>query len=171
MSLQWATGISINDFKNLKQSLDKLGKDIILELTNKLLEYNKVDTRRLLNSLDYDVLETLDGFLLAISYEDYFNMVDQGRKPGRKPPFTIIESWAKRKLNVDSRNLYIVTKRIVDKIQRQGIKPINIRQKTIESLIEKYQSIIDANLKIDIEAQLNKIFSAPNVTLNSHIKI
>ena len=64
--------------ENLKSALEQVGIDLVKELTKQLLNADKKASGNLIKSLDYKVVETVDGFILNLLAADYLNTVDQG---------------------------------------------------------------------------------------------
>lgn len=159
--LKWITGVEVSDFKNLKKNLELVGSEIVQTLTAELLSADKVASRKLLNSLNSEVLETMDGFLLSISFMNYLDVIDKGRRAGAKrPPIIEIEKWATVKgIRPINGNMKKLSFAIATKISNDGIKPLNIKEKTILSILEKKKSLLESGLKIDLEQQLKKLLS------------
>ncbi len=59
------------ELRNLKKQLEALGREYVAELTKQLISADKVATGQLISSLDYEVLETVNGLFLSIISEDY----------------------------------------------------------------------------------------------------
>jgi hypothetical protein len=148
---------------NLEKALDEFGREFIKELTTQLLNADKKATGDLINSLDYQVVETIDGFMLNILSSPYLNYVDKGRKPGIAPPSSKFIKW------IDARNIKWKDKKgkiipkesvaflIARSIGRKGIKPTNVIQKTINNIFTNKQKILEQAAIKDIEALIEKI--------------
>lgn len=107
------------DFPKTYKVLDEYGEKIVTDIEAILLKYNKRATGKLINSLDYDIVEDGDTFTLVIEWEDYGKYVAEGRRAGAKqPPIKAIEEWLKVKRF--KYNAYAVSK----SIKKKGIKPI-----------------------------------------------
>ncbi|MFN9371167.1 MAG: hypothetical protein ACK6D3_04700, partial [Planctomycetaceae bacterium] len=85
--------------RNLKKQLEALGREYVAELTKQLISADKVATGQLISSLDYEVLDTVNGLFLSIISEDYLINVDKGRRPGKRPPQKAIQKW------IEARNI------------------------------------------------------------------
>jgi hypothetical protein len=145
------------DNTNLLNSIDNLGKDIIADITKRLLDADKKATGNLINSLSYEVLQTVDGIMLRILTADYFKYVDEGRKPGSKqPPTSSILPWIQSKgISFISKNGAMVKPEsmafvIAKSIGEKGIKPLNIKDNVINDILNKKQDILMNSISIDV---------------------
>lgn len=159
------------DNTNLKNSLDLLGKEIITELTNELISADKRASGSLLSSLKYEVLTTIDGLLLNILSNDYLNNIDKGRRPGSKrPPIKSIQPWVESKGIVfnDSKGNPLsslsTSFMIANSISKKGIKPLNIKEKVIGSILSRKKELIQKGLKLDLEKYLKEVLFINNKT-------
>lgn len=149
---------------NIKKALDKFGKDYVYELTSRLIRYDKRATGNLINSIDYELLsvsnEIIDNSVkwtlknytgIRIIAANYLINVDEGRRPGlRPPPIAPIQNWIRaRKIKFRDRrgrfitNLqtaYIITRSIA----RKGIKPTNVLDETRAAMLNKLNGIKEA---------------------------
>ena len=67
-------------FENLKKELESFGDEYIKELTIQLIQLDKVATGSLLRSLDYEIIEKVEGqFEVIIKALDYLKFIDEGR--------------------------------------------------------------------------------------------
>ena len=148
------------DNKHLRKELEKIGVEAIGYLTQLLTEKNKYASGNLIASLDYDIIKEMDSLMLKILASPYFKNVDEGRRPGAKPPPTkAIQSWIKQKGIVfkglsDSQTAFVIAR----SIGMKGIKPLNAKQKLIDNLINKKTELLKKAATEDIQDLLNKIF-------------
>ena len=148
------------DNKHLKEILESQGGKAVQFIKKLLIDNNKIATRNLINSLDYEVLENLNDLTLRIIASDHFKYVDQGRRPGAKPPpIKPIQSWVRTKglvfkgLN-DKQTAFI----IATSIGKKGIKPLYAKDKTIKMLMGNLKTIIKGASGKDIQDLLDKVF-------------
>lgn len=148
------------DNDNLKKALDEIGADIVKGIVQELIKAGKRDTGNLINSIDYSVLETVDGVLLKINAPEYLKYIDEGRRPNSKqPPISAIIPWVRRKGIVvqgaknERQSAFVIAKAI----GKNGIRPLNFLQPTIESIIKNKQELIRKMSEDDILNILNKI--------------
>lgn len=154
---------------NLKGALEDLGADFIKELTNQLLSADKNATGDLIRSLDYDVVETIDGFFLNILSSDYLKYVDEGRKPGKMPPPSKFIKWINAKgIKFKNKKGKIISKEstafvIARSIGKKGIKPTNIIRKTIDSVYSSKIELLERAAIEDIYVLIDKLL---NIEIN-----
>jgi hypothetical protein len=145
---------------NLKKALDEIGQDIVTGIVQELIRAGKKDTGNLINSIDYNVLETVDGVLLELNAPEYLKYIDEGRRPNSKqPPISAIIPWVRRKGIVvqgakNERQSAFVIARAIGK---NGIRPLNFLKPTIERVIKNKQELIRKMSEDDILSILNKI--------------
>ncbi len=90
-----------DDFKfNLSRLhifLDKIGKEIVSEMKNRLRSDGSVASGHLEKSIKYSVTDTKDSVELDFTMAEYGEYVDQGRRPGKQPPISKIKQWCRIK--------------------------------------------------------------------------
>ena len=123
--------------------IDILGKALIDDIKMRLIQEGKVSSGRLLNSLSYNTIQTIEGWTIEILAEKYLEFVDKGRKPGKMPPIGDIQKWVIQKPvkfvgKTDSQTAFIIAK----SIGRRGIVPTNIIQKSIDKVLSNIENII-----------------------------
>lgn len=144
----------------LKKALEEIGEDIIDDLSRQLIKAKKIDTGDLLNSLDYRVLETVDGLLLELLANETLTYVDQGRRKGAKqPPTKAIIPWVQRKnirikgAKTDQQKAFIIAR----SIKRKGIRGLNIVNKTIDNILRSKVELIKRASAEDIEIMITDL--------------
>lgn len=147
----------------LKEAMEALGKETVGQLVYELIRADKKASGDLINSVDYNVLETTNGVVLEILANDYLTYVDKGRRPNRKmPPVKKIEEWIKQRglQGRDKKGRFIKRKSfafaIAKSIAKNGIKPTNVLKKTRQNLLKNVALIAPA-MKEEIEEAINKI--------------
>ena len=123
--------------------IDLVGKALIDEIKMRLIQEGKISSGRLLNSLSYNTIQTIEGWTIEILAEKYLEFVDRGRKPGKMPPIGDIQKWVIQKPvkfigKTDSQTAFIIAKSIGEK----GIVPTNIIQKSIDKVLSNIENII-----------------------------
>lgn len=120
----------------LTEVLDKLGKDIVTDAKSILKRKNKYNTGTLYNSLSYKTTEKSLSFLMA----DYGTYVNDGRKPGKGIPVSVLEKWMKQR-GIDLKYSFVINR----KIREKGIKPtyfftiaFNDNMANLDKMIDKY---------------------------------
>lgn len=123
--------------------IDLVGKALVDEIKMRLIQEGKVSSGRLLNSLSYNTIQSIEGWTIEILSEKYLEFVDKGRKPGKMPPIDDIQKWVIQKPvkfigKTDSQTAFIIAK----SIGKKGIVPTNIIQKSIDKVISNIEKII-----------------------------
>lgn len=123
--------------------IDLVGKALIDEIKMRLVQEGKVSSGRLLSSLSYNTIQSIEGWTIEILAEKYLEFVDRGRKPGKIPPIGDIQKWVIQKPikfigKTDSQTAFIIAK----SIGKKGIVPTNIIQKSIDKVISNIENII-----------------------------
>jgi hypothetical protein len=144
----------------LKKALEEIGEDIIDELSRLIIKEKKIDTGNLLNSLDYRVLETVNGVFLEILSNETLKYVDQGRRRGAKqPPIKAIIPWVQRK-NIRIKGAKTVEQKafvIARSISRKGIRPTNIVKQSRDNVLRNKLELIKRASVEDIQIMLTEI--------------
>jgi hypothetical protein len=145
-------------FRNLKNQLDALGREYVAELTQQLISADKVASGQLINSLDYEVLETVNGLVLKIIADDYLKFVDEGRKPGKRPPQKAILKWVEQrgikiKKQTSSQTAFVIAR----SIGKKGIKPTNVLKKTQQAIFRNIQALASRGIELDIQEYIKNL--------------
>jgi hypothetical protein len=150
--------------KNLDKAFDGLGKDLVKTLVKNLLSANKKATGNLIRSIDYKVVEKANGFIVELLAADYLTNVDEGRKAGSKqPPTKSLDRWviARGIAPRDKKGKFIsresVKFLIARSIAKNGIKPTNVINKTINEVYNNKQKLIEKAAIEDLNALIDKI--------------
>jgi hypothetical protein len=152
----------------LKQSIDKLGFDVVADLIKQLLAADKRATGNLINSLRYEVLETVDAVMLKIIALDYFKNVNDGRKPGSKPPpIKAIIPWIESKgikigKNTIEQSAFIIARSIGIK----GIQPLNMKQNVINNIINTRTQILEQAYTQDVKDHYDEMIKEVQANIN-----
>ena len=151
------------DLEQLRKNLEEIGKETVANIVEQLIKADKNVTGNLINSLKYEILETSSGLMLHILANDYFDVVDKGRRPGKQPPSKALIPW------IESRGIVMMNDRggivstesaafiISRSIGEKGIKPLNIKQEVIDNVINAKQQLIQDGLSIDIRKYIDDI--------------
>ena len=134
------------DFEATEVVIKQYGVKAISEIIAKLKKYNKSASGRLINSLTYSIVDTVEGILAQIKGEDYFEYIESGRKPGRIPPITPLLKWVRLK-GLPEASAYAIAK----KIGKFGIKPRPILSEVIEENKFAEGTELEEALSTDIE--------------------
>ena len=151
-------------FENLKKELESFGDEYIKELTIQLIQLDKVATGSLLRSLDFEIIEKVEGqFEVIIKALDYLKFVDEGRRPGKQPPLKPILSWVKtRNIRFKNKNGQGFLKNeqtafiIRRSIGQKGIKKTDVLKKTLGNVLNLKNKILKSGM-IDIEKLVSSV--------------
>lgn len=150
--------------KNLDKAFDNLGKDLVKTLVKNLLSANKKATGNLIRSIDYKVVEKANGFIVELLAADYLTNVDEGRRAGSKqPPLSALDKWvvARKIAPRDSKGKFLPRQQvkflIARSIGKNGIKPTNVINKTINEVYNNKQKLIEKAAIEDLNALIDKI--------------
>jgi len=152
----------------LKEAINRLGIDVVADLVKQLLNADKKATSNLINSLRYEVLETIDAVMLKIIALDYFKYVDKGRRPGAKPPpVAAIIPWVQARgitigKNTTQQTAFIIARSIGIK----GIQPLNMRQNVINNIINTRTQILQKAYADDIKNHYDEIIKEVQTNIN-----
>ena len=143
---------------NLRKQLEIIGVEAIGFITKILAENDKQVTGNLIRSLDFKIIKGVDGLLLEILAAPYFQYVDKGRRPGKRPPTGPIKKWVERRgIVIKGQNSAQTAFVIARSIGLKGIKPLNITDKLTQNIIKNKQTIIKAGAIKDIEELIDKL--------------
>ena len=146
------------DTTNLSKQLEIIGVDAIGFITKILAENDKQVTGNLIRSLDFKIIKGVDGLLLEILAAPYFEYVDKGRRPGKRPPSGPIKKWVERKgIVIKGQNSAQTAFVIARSIGIKGIKPLNITNKLVDNIIRNKENIIKAGAIKDIQELMDKL--------------
>lgn len=151
-------------FENLKKELESFGDEYIKELTIQLIQLDKVATGSLLRSLDFEIIEKVEGqFEVIIKALDYLKFIDEGRRPGKQPPLNPILSWVKtRNIRFKNKNGQGFLKNeqtafiIRRSIGQKGIKKTDVLKKTLGNVLNLKNKILKSGM-IDIEKLVSSV--------------
>jgi hypothetical protein len=148
------------DFKNLEYELNQLGKESVKFLKDVLIRNNKVATGDLINSIDYQVIEESNGFILNILANETFNFVDEGRRPGKQPPVKPILSWIRNKhikfnKMSDNPTAFIIAR----SIGKKGIKPLRLKKQLMNDFLDnRAKLLMTGAAQKDVQVMIDELF-------------
>lgn len=145
--------------KNIINALRKFGKAAVLEITNNIVRENKIASRKMLDSLTFDIKDEITELVLQVKAEDYFKFVDKGRGHGKKmiPPDDL-KRWMRIK-GIPEQFSYPINR----KIGRFGIDPTDILAISIKNLLASDNiKNVERGFKKDVEKQLDIIVKPLN---------
>ena len=86
-----------NRNRNTQLALEKFGKYLVTESRKNLTRKKKNNTRKLYDSLDYDVQVMANSLNFGFIMEEYGEWVDKGRKKGKMPPTSALRKWVEQR--------------------------------------------------------------------------
>jgi hypothetical protein len=137
--------------KNLEKALRQFGDELVSNLVKELIQADKDVTGNLIKSIDYELVEKANTFMLNIKALDYLKYVDGGRRPGAKqPPVSAIIPWVKRKGikigKTPEQTAFVIAK----SIKKNGIKPTNVISKAIQTTMRTKMDLLAKHAVEDI---------------------
>ena len=158
-------------FDKLIDALNEFRGEYVRELTNSLTEKNLIASGQLGESIKLDVQPKVKVFgqiyRLQIRMAEYGEYVDEGRKPGKGLPPTVLENWLrypnvlqkvtgqdKQLSDYERKSLAFVINR---SIKRKGIKPKNWIQPAFDKVTPKIAGVVEAAIAEDIELTFEEI--------------
>lgn len=159
------------EFNKLKKVLDEYCTDV-----KKLYEKksrNKFSTHELLNNFIVKATFNDNVFSVKLNTVDYFQYVEEGRRPGKFPPLFQIEEWINRKgiLPKPDSNGKLPTQKslaymIGRKIANEGYKPTHYLAETMNELNKvyekKFQEAFDADVAEFLKKTTNEVLTKIN---------
>lgn len=89
--------IGIVRFDNLWRVLLDFGNEVRNAYQDNLITNNRIASGELLNNVTYKVQRKGETFLVILNLAEYWQYVENGRKPGKWPPRKAILDWIKVK--------------------------------------------------------------------------
>lgn len=86
-----------NRSRNTEIALNKFGKYLVTEARKNLTRKNKNNTKKLYDSLRYEVNVMPNSMNFDFIMEEYGEWVDKGRKKGKNPPQSAILKWVEQR--------------------------------------------------------------------------
>ncbi len=142
---------------DLKKLYKQYADDVAEELKKQLREAKKNSSGKLIRSIDDGIKETGKTVILAITAEKYLDYVDKGRKKGKFPKISALETWASRE-GIPKKAVWP----IAFSIAKKGIKATNVVAKTLKVVETKYLNKFENGYMKFVETELVKILTNPN---------
>tara|TARA_R100001460_G_C3455162_1_gene165196 strand:+ start:52 stop:534 length:483 start_codon:yes stop_codon:yes gene_type:complete len=159
------------EYNETKKILNSFAKYVIQQSRSNLTKQNKNVTKKLYNSLDYEILSDNSGMILQFIMEEYGSYQDLGvsgtkkkydtpfKYTNKRPPSKAFDKWTVRK-GIAPRESGKFAKRkglnyiIAKSIFEQGIKPSLFFTKPFEKRFETLPNNLIASFVNDFEKQL-----------------
>lgn len=135
------------------------GKGYIELIVSELNAAGKTASGKLIRSLNYTLRETADDINFIFVAEDYFQNIDQGRRPGSYPPIKDIIKWTRVK-GISPNAAYPIAR----SIYRFGIKPTNVLEKADR---KAFNGAVFNKLENDIAGNTEKVVAEVIGQLNN----
>lgn len=154
----------------LKKAMEKYGEALVIEIVQQLKNADKEATGKLARSIDYELIEALDGISIGIKAEKYLAVVDGGRRRGAKaPPSDAILDWIKvRKIKGrDKKTGKFISQKsaaflIARSIGKNGIKPAFIIKKSLRNLKSLQAKLLTDAAVEDMTKMISGVFLVNN---------
>lgn len=151
-------------FKNVISVLNDFGKLLVEEYKDNLILNNVNASDNLYNSVKYMLDVDSKKFEVKLELADYWQYVENGRKPGKWPPISAIEKWIEIKpvLPRPMANGQLPTNKqlaflIARKIGLEGIQPRPILDQSIKDVWDVMKEFLEEALAKDVEAEWKTI--------------
>lgn len=135
----------------------RFGDDYIKILAQEIKRSGKSASGKLERSLDYRLKDEKTAVDIVFEAEDYFQYVDEGRKPGSWPPIKAISNWARVK-GISQSAVFPIAR----SIYKFGIKPTDISDKAQNKALNgqpliRLEDSIGENVQDMIVDEINKL--------------
>lgn len=143
--------------KNTEKALEKFGKYLVKESRKNLTRKNKNNTKRLYDSLDYEVKVMPNSMSFDFLMEEYGEWVDKGRKAGKMPPQKEILKWvSQRRIQFrDNRGRFKTYEStawaITKSIKKRGIPATNFYSRPFNLGFKKLPTAVQEAYALDVE--------------------
>lgn len=143
--------------KNTEKALEKFGKYLVKESRKNLTRKNKNNTKRLYDSLDYEVKVMPNSMTFDFLMEEYGEWVDKGRKAGKMPPQKEILKWvSQRRIQFrDNRGRFKTYEStawaITKSIKKRGIPASNFYSRPFNLGFKKLPTALQEAYALDVE--------------------
>lgn len=143
--------------KNTEKALEKFGKYLVKESRKNLTRKNKNNTKRLYDSLDYEVKVMPNSMTFDFLMEEYGEWVDKGRKAGKMPPQKEILKWvSQRRIQFrDNRGRFKTYEStawaITKSIKKRGIPATNFYSRPFNLGFKKLPTAVQEAYALDVE--------------------
>lgn len=143
--------------KNTEKALEKFGKYLVKESRKNLTRKNKNNTKRLYDSLDYEVKVMPNSMTFDFLMEEYGEWVDKGRKAGKMPPQKEILKWvSQRRIQFrDNRGRFKTYEStawaITKSIGKRGIPASNFYSRPFNLGFKKLPTAVQEAYALDVE--------------------
>lgn len=153
------------EFENLFRTLREYASLAVSDYKQRLLDDDKKASGQLINSVSSEIKVGSDAFTVVLNLAEYWQYVENGRKPGKFPPPKAILKWIQVK-PVIPRPIHgkLPTKEqlaflIGRKIATEGIEPGNQLKETVDSLNAIYIPKLQAALEEDFTDYVIKTYN------------
>lgn len=157
--------------------LNKHGRELVAAL-EKALPRKADATGELRNSIRFTIERFGTSYHFELRLADYYKWVDEGRKPGKRPPLDSIIKWIKDKRLVITKQNKLQTKTkgsklqkisddmqksrqlafaISNKIAKKGTKGTNFYSSTVPQWLEDLKIELPKALKRDVLVELKQL--------------
>lgn len=136
------------EMQELERVMEEIGQKVRQDYREELKAKDKVVTGRLYNSIDYRLEVSSTGWKLYFKAEDYWEVIEKGRKPGTLPPVQKIFDWmVKRGIPAGGGREWAVAR----SIQENGIRPTPILQGIMTEIRTSYTSKLEEAIRKDLK--------------------
>lgn len=152
-------------FSRTEALLNSFAQTIVNRYKDKISEYS---SGKLYKTIDYTITSKSDSYLVTINLEEYWKVIENGRRAGAKmPPVSAIEKWINirkilpRPITLKSGKQRVPTVQqlayvIARSISRNGIAPRPFMRESIEDTLNDFRSKLSAAVREDVLENLEQ---------------
>ena len=146
-------------FSRTEALLNSFAQTIVNRYKDKISEYA---SGKLYKTIDYSITAQNDSYLVTINLEEYWKVIEKGRRAGAKmPPISAIEKWIKvrkilpRPVTLKSGKQRVPTVQqlayvIARSISRKGIAARPFMRESINQTIDDFKSKLSSAVREDV---------------------
>lgn len=142
------------------QLTNDMGRVMKNALIDQLKTSGKVSTGKLINSLQLNVVNGVEGPMIELAGNSYYAVIENGRKPGKYTPISPLKEWIRSKgIETDDAKITARAFAISNSIKRKGIKATPLTDKTFNQSLPLFDRIIDDVMGRELNNYINELYA------------
>lgn len=138
----------------------EMGRVMKNALVDQLRQNGKVSTGKLINSLQINVVNGINGPVVELAGNSYYAVIEDGRKPGKFAPISPLKEWIKaRGIETDDAKITSRAFAISNSIKRKGIKATPLTENTFNQALPLFDRIIDDVMGRELDNYLTQQYA------------